>query len=320
MQQDVLKFVKACTTCQQVKGNQTYVNNGSTTHGAYPFQRIAIDYFGPLSTTAQGNQYVLVILDTFTKYAELYPMKTTQSMEMATTFYYNFVARQGLPTEIISDNGPPLGSEFVKEMAKFMGITLVFTPPRHPESNGIVEKFMQSLRALILSFITQDDIVSKWGTKLRLVRFAYNNMLHQATGYSPFDLVHGRVARTAQGVLKEENKPRLYRDTAETPQSSFASSLEKDLEVIFSLVYDKLSNSSHIPELHNVFKEGDLVYHFNTVISNKKKPRKLSVDWIGPMQVVMVLSRTRYDIKSLSPGSNKKFSNVHISLLKRHYA
>lgn len=263
----------------------------------------------------------MVVMDTFSKYVEVYPMKTTQAMEMAKVFYSQFITRHGLPVEILSDNGAPLGSEFIRELAKYMEINLLFTPPRHPESNGIVERFMRTLRQTILTYVEQPTVVTQWDSKLRMIRFVYsNNMLNQATGFSPFEIVHGRNARTTQVAMKDKNKPKLYRDTAATPQSNFAAALKQDVDAIFEHVYTKSSTLQDDQGKVNALQVGDLVYLFNTAISTKRKPRKLSMDWLGPMKVIKVNSSTpRYDVLEHGTRLKKKHLNVHISMLKKHH-
>ncbi|GFU77261.1 retrovirus-related Pol polyprotein from transposon 412 [Trichonephila clavipes] len=39
-----------------------------------PFDRIAFDILGPLPRTAPGNKYLLVVMDYFTKWPEVYPI------------------------------------------------------------------------------------------------------------------------------------------------------------------------------------------------------------------------------------------------------
>lgn len=81
MNTDIGKFVAAY---QQIKDNKNYNYKLSNTASERPFQKIALDYFGPLPKSAMHqNQYILVVIDSFTRYVELYPMKSTQAMEFA---------------------------------------------------------------------------------------------------------------------------------------------------------------------------------------------------------------------------------------------
>jgi Integrase zinc binding domain len=49
-----------------------------------PFQKIAIDIIGPMSTTANKNRFILVIIDLATRWAEAIPLKEITSDKICT--------------------------------------------------------------------------------------------------------------------------------------------------------------------------------------------------------------------------------------------
>lgn len=51
MEQDVKKFCATCGQCHKMKGAKTKQYELGSTSGSYPFQRIVIDYWGPLPAT-----------------------------------------------------------------------------------------------------------------------------------------------------------------------------------------------------------------------------------------------------------------------------
>lgn len=314
MDADVSDFIKNCQLCQKIKGNKITNYPLSNTTADRPFTKIAIDYFGPLPKSQDGQyQYIFVIIDSFSRYVEIYPTKTTQSMEFASIFYHDFVLRHGAPLQIMCDNGPPLGAEFVRELAKFVDIAIEFTPPNHPSSNGLVERFMKTLRAMILTYVKQDEIVKQWDSKLRILRFTYNNLWHSSTRFAPFELVHGRLARTPLASINNHHQPKLYRNTP-TPQSKFAKELQKDLEIAFEIVWrNKQVYDNETGNTTQEFQVGDKVLVYNNQLTKTNKPRKLSLDWYGPMVIVEALSKTRINLQD---SKNKKLNNVHISMTK----
>ncbi|SAL94975.1 hypothetical protein, partial, partial [Absidia glauca] len=157
---DVRSYIVNCQHCQQLKGTPTAKYSMENTAASLPFNKVAMDYWGPLPETAAGYRYVLVVIDTCTRYVELYPTKSTTAMELATTFYHGFILRHGIPHEILSDNGSPFNSLFLKQLATFIDMQLKYSPPYHPQSNGLVERFMSTLRKLVITFL-DDDARSK---------------------------------------------------------------------------------------------------------------------------------------------------------------
>ena len=60
---------------------------------------------GPLPITDQGNKYILVITDLFTKWVEAFPLKETSSISLAKVLVDEVVCRFGVPASIHSNQG-----------------------------------------------------------------------------------------------------------------------------------------------------------------------------------------------------------------------
>ena len=79
---DVSKYCKTCHTCQMVgKPNQTIPKAQLQPIPASdePFSRILIDCVGPLPRTKSGNEYLLTIMCTSTRFPEAIPLTLSQT-------------------------------------------------------------------------------------------------------------------------------------------------------------------------------------------------------------------------------------------------
>ncbi|KAI8574888.1 hypothetical protein K450DRAFT_203290, partial [Umbelopsis ramanniana AG] len=186
--QDTLKFVTSCTQCQQAKGHSDFNVLPRQTTGERPFQRVAMDLFGPLPPSDLGNRYVLVMQDTFTKFVEIYPLVRADAPSVLATIVDHFIPRHGVSNEFLSDNGPPFDSSFVQSLVIRLGGSHIFSPAYHPQSNGLVERMMGTLRTMLTIFCTG----ANWDKHLRQLRWAYNSSYHPTVQDSPFFLCHGR--------------------------------------------------------------------------------------------------------------------------------
>jgi transposase InsO family protein len=70
-----------------------------------PFERVQVDILGPLPLTLEGNRYLLVIVDCFTKWIEAFPLRNIRAKTVAETFVNQVVSRHGVPLELHTDQG-----------------------------------------------------------------------------------------------------------------------------------------------------------------------------------------------------------------------
>ena len=138
------QVLRKCDSCQRNKIPtwvspviQEYVQTDK------PLQLISIDFFGPLTKTKYGYEYIVVMMDTFTKYAKLYPLKRATT-EASIRSLESFTASIGKPERILADRGTQFTSKKWTEALKGMNIRLVLTSVRHPQAN-MVERVNREL-------------------------------------------------------------------------------------------------------------------------------------------------------------------------------
>lgn len=106
----------------------------------HPWTRLHIDFAGPVE-----DYYYLIVVDSFTKWPEVLRCKKPTS-NTTTTFLHELFARFGVPECIVSDNGTQFTSEEFKEFCELYQINHITTPPYHPRSNGLAERFVDTLK------------------------------------------------------------------------------------------------------------------------------------------------------------------------------
>ncbi|KAF6216167.1 hypothetical protein GE061_000506 [Apolygus lucorum] len=116
MTKDVRMICAACQICgRRGKGRpsekapmQTYVTGA-------PFERICVDALGPLPTTENGNKYIIVAIDTFTKWPEAFPVPDIQATTVARGLVDEVFSRFGVPRELHTDQGTNFEADLFKE-------------------------------------------------------------------------------------------------------------------------------------------------------------------------------------------------------------
>lgn len=106
MRRDVTAFVKRCDKCQRNKHSTIPKEPLTiTTTAKTVFEKLFLDVVGPIEKDDQGYQYILTLQCELSKYIEAYPLKSKDTVKVATTFVNNFVLRYGVPSEIATDKG-----------------------------------------------------------------------------------------------------------------------------------------------------------------------------------------------------------------------
>ncbi|KAF9760948.1 Transposon Tf2-8 polyprotein, partial [Nosema granulosis] len=95
----------------------------------------------------------------------------------------------GFPGNIQCDNGKEFSNSLIKEFCENYKINLIHGRPRHPQSQGQVERFNQTLTRYLSTHLfeseNEEKDVIKWINLLSRVTYQYNTAVHSATGKSP---------------------------------------------------------------------------------------------------------------------------------------
>ena len=78
------EFLRQCPYCQITNRLRLSIKAHRFTCASYnPFEVLHLDHNGPLTKDAHGNEYILVIIDAFSRWVELFPTKSTTAVETA---------------------------------------------------------------------------------------------------------------------------------------------------------------------------------------------------------------------------------------------
>jgi len=109
------------------------------------WQDLSIDFIEGLPKS-EGYTMILVVVDRFTKYAHLIPIKHPYTAHtIAQSVFDNVVKLHGMPKTIISDRDKVFTSIFWKELFQLLGTQLMFSSAYHPQTDGQTERVNQCL-------------------------------------------------------------------------------------------------------------------------------------------------------------------------------
>lgn len=187
---DVAECLRRCTTCQKERPPRPpqeelrWIDKGTA-----PFVGWSIDAAGPFPNDDEGNRYLLVAIDPFSKWVEAEPVPTLHSWRAAEFLYHQIIVRWGKPRYVRTDNGSEFCGSFHR-LCQGLGIAHHHITVGNSKANGQVERTIRTLKETMRRGLTKDH-TSFWsnhlGPALALLRFTPSRM----TGFAPFTLATG---------------------------------------------------------------------------------------------------------------------------------
>ena len=313
---DVRDFCRACTSCatRKTPAPRRRAPLG-TIRAGYPMQIIAVDILGLLPESTNGNLYILVVGDYFTRWMEAYTIRKQEATTVAQKLLDEIFCRFSTPEQLHSDQGSQFESQLIAEVCKLMNIHKSCTTPYHPQGDGLVERFNQTLLDMLAT--TSHNHPLDWEDHIRKVCMAYNISEQATTAYSPLYLMFGRNALLPVDIMFPTEKPAADHVTYGEYAKTMKETMEKAFHTVCEHVGDKQEHQKQFydQKCHGQpFQTGDLVWLHSTVIP-RGQAKKLYHPWTGPWKVVKPLSEAVYRIKGPS-GSKQRWTIVHFDHLK----
>ena len=122
----------------------------------------------------------------------------------------------GYPEQLVSDNGPQFISEEFEMFLRSCGIKHMRSAPYHPSTNGLAERFVQSLKQSLKASCN-----SGLPLKRRVCEFLlkYHGSVHATTGETPSTLFFKREVRTRLDLLKPDVSARVLDKQAQQKET-----------------------------------------------------------------------------------------------------
>lgn len=283
MKNDITEIVNACEECKLNK----HVRQKSklplviTDTASEPFQKISLDFVGPLPLTYNGNQHILTLQDDLTKFVVLKATPTTETALVAKHLISIF-CQYGIPESIRTDQGSAFCSNLIKEITTYLGIKKVECSPYHPESNGALERTHGSIKQSLRFQINCDR--SNWDEFIDITGYSFNTAIHSSTGKTPFELLFGIKPRLP--YLQTSETTKLYEEYATETKQRLTELRQKAVEIQVS---NKEKTKKRYDKKHNAkfaFTPGDKVRLVTRNIQGKRGA--LGKPFEGPYNVTAV--------------------------------
>ncbi|KAK7097700.1 hypothetical protein V1264_004638 [Littorina saxatilis] len=241
----VLLFIGTCRECatrisiKKPPAGKPIISLGFMT-------RMQMDLIDFTSVPDGDYLWILHLRDHFSKFSWAFPLKSKRAAGVAECLMTTF-SLFGAPRVLQSDNGKEFVAGVIKELASlWRGMTIINGRPRHPQSQGCVERGNGDLTVKLGKWLEANE-EKGWVAGLPHIVYAINTSISETTGKSPFEVVYGQPPRThcavleilaQQGIIDEEDVPDMFdgpqadiqgTDTEDAPRATVPS---HDLEIM----------------------------------------------------------------------------------------
>lgn len=297
------KYIQSCQTCKEVKAPFVPITPemGKMRVATRPWQIISVDFIGPLPRSRKGNQHILVIVDLFSKWVMIHPVRKLDSSAMCATLRDQWFYRNSVPEVIISDNGSSFTSKEFKNLLDQFGITHWLNSRYHSQANP-VERQNRTINAAIRSYAKDDQ--RSWDLKIPEIEVILNTSIHSSTGYTPYYITHG------QELSEKGSDHQLYRHNETLSEAEQIERRKKRFNKIYEIVQKNLSKAHETSQKqYNLryrrfaksFSPGQLVYRRNMKPSSAADHynAKYAAQFL-PCKVKAKIGTSSYDLEDLS--------------------
>ena len=280
------------------------------------FEHVQIDVIGPIARkSTRGHAYILVLIDSFSRYPIATPLKTLTAKEVCDRLMEIFCTFS-IPTRVGMDNGTNFVSSLNQEFCKRLGVEMFRIVPRNSRANGLVERTNQTIENM-LNHVLNSPKPGDWDLSLQFLCFALRSVPNETLGVSPFQLVFGRVPHSALHVLRdswvggEQTEP----EGLTKPVAAYLTLLRDRLKAAADVAEASCSaNQTRTTDAYNAkcrqidFDVGDIV-----LILRPDSTDKFSARWMGPGTVTAKVSDNGYYV-SLEDGSVR---HIHANMIRK---
>lgn len=307
MKTDTEAFVKSCDVCKAAKPTN---RNEKNVMGAYrnplgPWRVLAIDFIGPLVRSKNGHKWILSIIDNFSKYVHIIPLREATAGLTIKAIEREIFLRFGIPQTIICDNGTQFKSKTFTDFTNQYKTQVQYTANYNPQANPC-EAANKAIGTAIRCYLGEKQH-NEWDTITSQIQCALNNQPHHSTGRTPYEIIFGQ-----QMVIAGNRHDLPVDETDDLP--SKMQVIRNEVALALKKAYEKASKQYNLRAREIEYKIGDVVWKKNTVLSNKEK--KVMHKLLPRNDKCTVIAKVGHNMYQLADQNGKDIGVFPSSMLK----
>lgn len=299
MNTEIKNYVRKCEVCQTTKTPNIILRNqmGEPKLPSKPWEMISIDLIGPLPRSKNGNIFLLVILDIFSKFVLLHPIRKADSKSVIKYLENNVFMLFGVPNVAIQDNGSQFISKMYKDFLKEYEVKPWYIASYHAQANS-VERSNQVIKNAIRAYIK--DSHKEWDFNIPQIGCSIRSAIQESTKNSPYYLNFGQHMKLS-GKMHDIDDVLQSLENVKSERLIRLKEIRKVIVTNLKSAYDKYSKNYNLRTRSIVFKPGDIVLKRNFKLSDATKDYSagLGLKFIK-CKVVEKMGRNCYRLKDMN--------------------
>ena len=193
-----------------------------------------------------------------------------------------------------------------------MGIKALRTSPYHPQTDGLVERFNKTLKAMLRKVLKGEK--RDWDRMLPYVLFAYREVPQATVGFSPFELLYGRDPRGPLDVLRAEW---IEKSETDVDVLSYVMDVRNRMEAAKEIVEEnaRAAQAKQKEYYDQKTRELNLQPGDKVLLLLPSRTKKFVAQWQGPYKVTRRTGKVNYEIQMPDKGGRKQI--FHINHLRK---
>jgi transposase InsO family protein len=300
LRQDIQRVINDCEACQ---AHGIYRVGYHPPRSVLPdgvFDHICIDLGDFNTTSSRGNNFMLVVVDYFSRFTILRALPDKSSYSVAKELLH-ICCQFGFPRIITHDNGMEFVNEVVKQFIQMSGMDRRLSLPYTPTGNSVVESYVGICKRSIIKALTANAVEPEsWDLYLDVIQYSVNCQYSRLHKSRPFAVMFNR----------QPNDFIDYTDVKPTIniEKSDSKLIDKKLKYVKDVIIPSIAKRIKETQLndHLKFQKNNKIietkYPLNSkvMIVNVLKSSKLQPRWLGPFIIKGYTKHGSYILEDLT--------------------
>lgn len=310
MRRDIMRHCLLCALCAQHRPSLHHESpNLAYPIPHAPWDSVSVDVL-KLPLTENGFQYLLVSVDSFSRFTILSPLKDKSARSVARAFIDDVICRHASPKVLLSDNGTEFNNTLLQAVCDTFKIKKCNIVPYSPQANGKVERANRRILD-VLRFIANSTAV--WDECIPQVACSLNSAIHSSINESPHFILYGTDKRLPYEFLSSAPQPLYCLDDYVKCRVTAFQRIHTSVRDQLAVSQAETLQKQHQRATPHEINVGDVVFA-RIHVRDKLDPR-----FHGPHRVTEILNGHKVKLLDLRSGTEDTIHRDHLKRVHRGF-